>query len=457
MPRANSSDISVNPPNRVAPPPRQLSRGEQPPPRPSNPPNPNPIAPAVRGKLIPPPARRRPPSRSSTDEIPINPAPPEKPQNRAPLPRNLSAKNIVSGSGGLSISPQRSNPLSSSVPPKQPPIKAAPPPKPHVTPKPPIPTPGIQSIPQAMPKKPQSPVKPPGSAETFQRAIPPPRSFNSTSPRTVIQPDNSPGNEVPRVQNIPQQTSIQQQQSPRVPQNPPPRNVISNNSFEKAKPSEKVRAKPNIQPHKISPQRSAHSPERRRAPPPPTAEPSRLNTRNLGANKAVLDSTKGDDSTVKGQIISVEKSFLVMCSSGLDTYANNNQQLTEHDKECLFANLDGIINAHTNVLSKITDSSTASDILLSLVPHLHLYLSYIANMSNAFTTLSSLRERGVFFEVNQKDTLHAQTIEALLERPKQYLESYPATISVRKIYFITWYFLLLPILLGSYGKSGSKL
>merc|ERR1712137_358462 len=126
---------------------------------------------------------------------------------------------------------------------------------------------------------------------------------------------------------------------------------------------------------------------------------------------------------------SAEKNFILMCTSGLETYANNNQNLSTYDKECLFANLDSIIKAHTDVLASVNDSSTASDLLLCLVPHLHLYLSYISNMSKAFETLSNLREHGVFLDAIQKDTLHAQTIEALLERPKQYLEDYPATIS----------------------------
>lgn len=356
------------------------------------------------------------------------------------------------------------------MPPKvhQSPVKSAPPPKPKA----PAPVPP-QAVLQSMPQKPSSPIKPPGDTQIPPRAVPPRQPFNTPqqrvpevvkdpSPRTVQQEPSPRKVQPPPVQQHqpspiaqqPQPPAVQQQPPPQVPQQPP--RALSRSGFEKAKPSEKARAvNPSINSHKISPQR-ANSPERKRAPPPVT-EQSRLNTRNLGANKAVLDSTKGDDSTVKGQIISAEKTFLVMCSSGLDTYANNNQQLTERDKEYLFANLDGIINAHTDVLGKITDSSSASDILLSLVPHLHLYLSYIANMSTAFTTLSDLRERGVFFEVNQKDTLHAQTIEALLERPKQYLESYPATISVINISFnftktinINIYFLK-----GFNGKSGS--
>lgn len=51
-------------------------------------------------------------------------------------------------------------------------------------------------------------------------------------------------------------------------------------------------------------------------------------------------------------------------------------------------------------------------------------------MSSAFIILRKIREeKKIFLDISQKDGLHSQTIEALLERPKQYLEDYPGMIA----------------------------
>ena len=101
--------------------------------------------------------------------------------------------------------------------------------------------------------------------------------------------------------------------------------------------------------------------------------------------------------------------------------------------------MDCIISAHTEVLANMNDSNTASDFLFSLVPHLQLYLPYIANLTNALTTLNDLRDRGVFFDTT-KGVVSVQSIENLLERPKQHLADYPATIAVCFLFLFYFFF-----------------
>ena len=144
---------------------------------------------------------------------------------------------------------------------------------------------------------------------------------------------------------------------------------------------------------------------------------------------------------IKKQLIASEQSFVSSSTTSLQIYLENNPAIVGFEKEMLFANLNEILSAHQSIISAITQAESAGDILLQITRHLDLYLTYCANLPNAFSVLAKLRERGTFVEVILEDNFDIPTIEALLEVPRVHLDDYSALIKV----FIT-FDLFIPIL-----------
>jgi len=420
------------PQSRPAPPSRIGVRPDATPPK-------KPSAPPPK-KLVPPPARRRPPAFRSASEDPGNTETPplqssvSVPSRIAPPPRvNLPTQD---GTGLRKPPPQRPQTARNIQPTKvSPPARMAPPPK-------------------VNPKDIPPPVTAPRVSAPLSRNV---------SASSVPKPKLVPQRVTPPAPIAPLSTAVEEEQKTTKP------TLTRTSSFEKAQPSGKQRVSSSLgqTPSNLSPQRSAPSPERRNVPiaaprepiavattpipspivsktetpsipktrssprmeePPTFAATSRPEpSKSLADSQKILNSTKAEISTTKGQVIIAEKNFLLACSSGLQAYSSN-PDLSRHDKDNLFSNMDCIISAHTEVLANMNDSNTASDFLFSLVPHLQLYLPYIANLTNALTTLNDLRDRGVFFDTT-KGVVSVQSIENLLERPKQHLADYPATIA----------------------------
>jgi len=195
-------------------------------------------------------------------------------------------------------------------------------------------------------------------------------------------------------------------------------------------PKSRPPAEPQPPVEKSTPPNSA-----RAAPPPPQRKPAPARVVKAAIVEAVdtpiwMQSSGPEDerTMMKKELVAAEHSYVQVCTTALNSYLQHNSGISKRDKESLFANLDQIIAVHRQALQQITENSLASDMLKTLAPHLHLYLPYIANIPQAFLTLSRLRESGNFVDVILEDSFDVPTIEALFEFPKQHLEDYTTMI-----------------------------
>jgi len=135
---------------------------------------------------------------------------------------------------------------------------------------------------------------------------------------------------------------------------------------------------------------------------------------------------------VKQQLLTTEQAFVNTSFACLKAYCDDvpDSVLSTKEKEQIFGNLNELVEMHYNILSTVNDATRPSDILAQVVPHLHLYLSYIANSQRAHQVLSIVRERPAFADVLQEASSRGLfTIEGLLESPAGRLDEFPPMIT----------------------------
>lgn len=135
---------------------------------------------------------------------------------------------------------------------------------------------------------------------------------------------------------------------------------------------------------------------------------------------------------MKQQLITSEQAFVNNSFACLKAYCDDVPEsvLSAREKEQIFGNLNELVEMHYNILSTVNDATRPSDILSQIVPHLHLYLSYLANAQRAHSVLSIVRDRPAFADVLQDASARGLvTIEGLLETPAGRLDEFPPMIT----------------------------